>query len=117
MKLAVQQFLLHAPASLSMAPFEDSSWLHVFIISFQSLFKDSIDYNALNIYLNIMVQAAFRTGEVLSSSDLTGWTLLFKFFLVYLIGHYFVHLVCRTVANCTAGLGLEKDLFPPSIHL
>lgn len=30
---------------------------------------NSIDYSALDIYLNIMTQAAFRTGEVLSWTD------------------------------------------------
>lgn len=46
----------------------------LFLFSFQSLFKDmdSIDSNALNIYLNIMLQAAFQTEEVLCSSDLNG---------------------------------------------
>lgn len=37
------------------------------LFSYQSLFKDmnSIDYSALNFYLNVMTQAAFQTGEVL----------------------------------------------------
>jgi len=38
------------------------------LFSYQSLFKDlnSIDYSALNLYLNITPQAALQTGEVLS---------------------------------------------------
>lgn len=44
------------------------------LFSFQSLFKDmdSIDYNALNIYLYIIVSAAFQTREVPSTSGLSG---------------------------------------------
>lgn len=76
--------LLAACSSLSPSWYQHLSQWHplqmatgsmvLLLFNFQSLFKymNSIDYTALNIYINIMVQAAFQTREVLSSSDLNG---------------------------------------------